>query len=323
VSRRGAPRDEDAAALEELMRSPAEVVVKPVDVADETALRRALDGIRSTMPPLKGVLHAAMTLDDDLLGRMDQQRFRAVLAPKIAGGWNLHGLTREDDLDLFVLFSSGSSLIGIPAQANYAAANAFLDGLAVHRRALGLPALAVNWGAIKGVGYVARHPELEGRLSFEGVDGIGVDDACAALELALRRDLGRVAVSRIDWRRWTDGTAPTTPEGAEPVAATTTNGSVGALRKQLTEASPGERAALLERYLVGFAATVLDSDPERVDPRRPITEMGLDSLMAVELQAAVRQHLDVEVSLIEVLEGMTLHRLSDIVLEQVFDGARV
>ena len=323
VSRRGAPRDEDAAALEELMRSPAEVVVKPVDVADETALRRALDGIRSTMPPLKGVLHAAMTLDDDLLGRMDQQRFRAVLAPKIAGGWNLHGLTREDDLDLFVLFSSGSSLIGIPAQANYAAANAFLDGLAVHRRALGLPALAVNWGAIKGVGYVARHPELEGRLSFEGVDGIGVDDACAALELALRRDLGRVAVSRIDWRRWTDGTAPTIPEGTGPARASATNGSVGALPKQLTEASPGERAALLERYLVGFAATVLDSDPERVDPRRPITEMGLDSLMAVELQAAVRQHLDVEVSLIEVLEGMTLHRLSDIVLEQVFDGARV
>jgi acyl transferase domain-containing protein/NADPH:quinone reductase-like Zn-dependent oxidoreductase/acyl carrier protein len=323
ASRSGAPGDEDAAALEELMGSPAEVVVKRVDVADETELDRALREIRSTMPPLRGVLHAAMTLDDDLLGRMDQQRFRAVLAPKIAGGWNLHALTRDDELDLFVLFSSGSSLIGIPAQANYAAANAFLDALAVHRRALGLPALAVNWGAIRGVGYVARRPELEERLSWEGVDGIGADDACAALEVVLRRDLGRVAVARIDWTRWTDGTAPTSPERSRPARVGTTNGNVGALRAQLGAAPADERPALLEHHLIRFAAAVLDADPERVDPQRPITEMGLDSLMAVELQTAVRQQLAVEVSLVEVLEGMTLHGLRDAVLEQMFDGARV
>jgi len=321
LSRSGTPRKDDAAAFEELVRSPAEVVVTAVDVADERELGRVLRELRGTMPPLKGVFHAAMTLDDDLLGRMDLQRFRAVLAPKVAGGWNLHMLTREDDLDLFVLFSSGSSLIGIPAQANYAAANAFLDALAVHRRGLGLPALSVNWGAITGVGYVARHPELERRLTWEGVDGIDAESACAALELALRRDLGRVAVARIDWRRWTDGTAPSASEDAEPKRADT-NGNSGLARKELDDASPEERSALLERHLVRLAAAVLEADPERVDPRRPIAELGVDSLMAVELQTAIRQQLSVEVSLVEVLDGITLERLRDVVLEHVSDLAR-
>jgi acyl transferase domain-containing protein/NADPH:quinone reductase-like Zn-dependent oxidoreductase/SAM-dependent methyltransferase/acyl carrier protein len=324
LSRSGAPRDEDAAALQELVRSPARIVVMRADVADEAALDAALREIRATMPPLRGVLHAAMTLDDDLLGRMDGRRFRAVLAPKVAGGWNLHTLTRDDDLDLFVLFSSGSSLIGIPAQANYAAANAFLDALAVHRRALGLPALAVNWGAIRGVGYVARHPELEGRLSWEGIDGIGPDDACAALEEALRHDLGRVAVARIDWSRWTDGRVPGAPDGEPSTRAPAGNGDRGALLGELAAAPPEARRELLEHHLVRVAASVLDAAPERVDPERPVTEMGLDSLMAVELQTAVRRQLGVEVSLVEVLEGMTVRQLADGVLEQVsHDGARV
>src|SRR3954466_13093097 len=104
------------------------------------------------MPPLRGVFPAAGTLDDALLRDPGSGRLRAVLAPKIQGAWTLHRLTRERDLDLFVLFSSTASLLGAAGQGSYAAANAFLDALAWHRRGLGLPALSVNWGPWAGVG---------------------------------------------------------------------------------------------------------------------------------------------------------------------------
>jgi NADPH:quinone reductase-like Zn-dependent oxidoreductase/aryl carrier-like protein len=321
MSRSGRPRPEDVAALDALLRSPAEVRIFCGDVADAGQLDRVLSEVRETMPPLRGIVHAAMTLDDDLLGRLDQERLRAVLAPKIAGAWNLHQLTRQDELEHFVLFSSGSSLVGIPSQANYAAGNAFLDGLALHRRALGLPALAINWGAITGVGYVARNPDVQERLSWEGVGSISADEACAALEHALRHDAGRVAVARIDWSLWTDGTAPTaspqTPNVPRPADKSGSNEGRHAIKAALGSAAPEELAPLLESHLLHCAATVLDANPDRLDPERPLTAMGLDSLMAVELQTAVRRDLGAELPLVEVLDGMTLRQLTERLLEPV------
>jgi acyl carrier protein len=321
MSRSGAPRDEDAARFQNLMQSEARIVVMHGDVTDAGDVERVIRAVRSGMPPLKGVIHAAMTLDDDLLGRLGLDRFHAVLAPKIAGGWNLHRLTGEDDLDFFVLFSSGSSMIGIPAQSNYAAANAFLDGLALHRRALGLPALAINWGAIEGVGYVARHPELQGRLRWEGVDSITTDEACAALEHALRHKVGRVAVARIDWDRWSDHAAQTPGATAQALAGgagsdtgrTVDKGVLTGLRN----AEPAERRALLEQHLVRHAARVLDTPAARVDPARSLTDMGMDSLMAVEFQTALGSELGVDVSLVELLGGMSLRKLVDGLLDQL------
>jgi acyl carrier protein len=315
-------------AFHRLAQSAAEIAVMRGDVADTADVDRVLRAIRAEMPPLKGIIHAAMTLDDDLLGRLDPDRFRAVLAPKVAGGWNLHALTLEDELDFFVLFSSGSSLIGIPAQANYAAANAFLDVLAPYRRALGLPALAVNWGAIEGVGYVARHPELQGRLTWEGIESITADDACAALARALRQDVSRVAVARIDWSRWSDGAAGARPAGMPPSRREAVDaGEAGDLAAQhggrngllarLRSAAPAEQRVLLERHLVQCAAKVLDAEAERVDPARSLTDMGLDSLMAVELQTALRRELGVEPPLVEMLGGVSLRNLVDGLLDQV------
>ena len=291
ASRSGTPAKEDEAALHALSSTAADIVVRRCDVTDRDDVERLLTEIRMTMPPLKGVVHAAMVLDDGVLEKLDPRRFEAVLAPKVAGAWNLHELTLDDDLELFVLFSSISALLGPPTQSSYAAANAFLGALAAHRRAKGRPGVAVDWGLIADAGYVARRPELRGRLAREGFEkGIPAHDACAALSKILRHGLTRVAVSRVDLGEVSRGAAfehPSVPLGDR----TLTNPGIGqrwALSSRLATASPADRAATLEHYLVQRTATVLGALPERVDLDRPLPEMGLDSLMAVELRTAVR-----------------------------------
>ncbi|HVM13413.1 MAG TPA: amino acid adenylation domain-containing protein [Egibacteraceae bacterium] len=328
TSRSGMPQDEDALAA--LGASPARVVVERSDVASEADVSRVLRRIHDDLPPLRGIVHAAMVLDDDLLARLDEQRFRAVLAPKLAGAWNLHRLTAEKSLDFFVLFSSIASVIGHPMQGNYAAANAFLDSLAAHRQARGLPGLAVGWGAIAEVGYVARRSELAQYLTHSGLVGIAPEQALETLEALLRHDRAHVVVSRIDWPSFME--ASTTLSGSRRfrsfVPASRGGGGDGpaqgdaaAALTLLERATPEERPELLEQYVVGRVARVLGSAPDRVDPERPLTEMGFDSLMAVELITAIKSDLKLRIPVVKVLEGSSPRELAGIVLDMLpLDG---
>jgi acyl transferase domain-containing protein/NADPH:quinone reductase-like Zn-dependent oxidoreductase/NAD(P)-dependent dehydrogenase (short-subunit alcohol dehydrogenase family) len=313
TSRRGRPRPDDEAALDDLRAAGAAVSALPIDAADRAAMADLLERIRTTMPPLRGVVHAAMVLDDELLGRLDHDRCRAVLAPKVAGAWNLHALTADDDLDLFLLCSSASSLIGVPTQSSYAAANAFLDRLAVHRRARGRPALTVNWGAVSDAGYVARHPELHEPSRRAGVEMISAAEAFTALERALDNAVARIAVGRVDWARWTDGPRTT----AQRSGATAAGGGTeqhdledGAAAIGGDRLAAGEDGDLLPA-LVRRTAAVLETAPDRVDPARPLTDMGLDSLMAVELQTILQRDLGLELSIVDLLEGATLAEVAE------------
>ena len=240
----------------------------------------------------------------------------------MAGAWNLHTLSLEDELDVFALFSSGSSLIGIPSQGNYAAGNAFLDALALHRRAAGLSGLSVNWGAIEDVGYLIRHPALRSQLNREGVGSITAAEACAALDRALRHDVTRIAVARIDGSRWSDDAEQTRaaglPSNPQPSAdLESENRERDGLVAQLLSCAPAERRDLLESQLARYAAQVLATEEQRVDLNRPLTDMGVDSLMAVELQMALRRDLGVEPALVEMLGGATIRNLVDGLLEQI------
>jgi NADPH:quinone reductase-like Zn-dependent oxidoreductase len=318
TSRTGRPHEEDAPALEALLASPATVEAHVCDAADADATGRLLDHIRETMPPLKGVLHAAMVLDDDLLGKLDYSRFDPVLAPKVAGAWNLHELTLEDDLDLFVLFSSISGFVGQPGQASYAAASVFLDALADHRRALGRPALAVDWGAIAGVGYMSRHGDIQRRLQRQGLATLTPDEACAALEELVRGGVTRACVARVDLAAWAERAAAqdvATPNG--PGSPELHPGAPERLWARVAAAPSVERPPMLERYLVEKTARVMETSPDRVDSDRPMPEMGLDSLMAVELRTAIRVDLGVDVPIVDLLEGLSLRTLASTVLAEL------
>jgi acyl carrier protein len=235
------------------------------------------------------VVHAAGVLDDGILLRQDWSRFEAVLAPKVTGSWNLHQATCERPLDFFVLFSSTASLLGAPGQSNYAAASAFLDALAHHRRALGLPAVSSQFGAWSELGLAATEAR-GGEALARGMHGLAPREGLAAFEALLSGRLAEVGVVKLDVRQWLEShpqlaEAPLFSRLREPVQP---RAGGSRLVAQLAAAPEGERRALLERHLREEAARLLRTTPEQIDPRSSLVALGLGSLVALEY----RNHLE-------------------------------
>ncbi|HWE63291.1 MAG TPA: SDR family NAD(P)-dependent oxidoreductase, partial [Chloroflexota bacterium] len=257
--------------MRQLERAGARVKVARVDVAEERQVRGLLDEIEQTMPPLCGIFHAAAVLDDATLSHLDEDRCRRVAMPKIDGAWNLHTLTLNQPLDHFVLFSSVASLLGSPAQGNYVAANAFLDALAHHRRACGLPALSINWGPWAEVGLAAAQANRGERLATRGIGSIMPEQGVEALRMALEQNLPQVGVMPFDPAQWiqfypaaaSDPLLAQLALDREDAPRHVVAGS--ALRETLLAARAEDRLALLEEHLREQVAHVLRLDPERVD----------------------------------------------------------
>ncbi|OAD21764.1 Polyketide synthase, KR domain protein, partial [Candidatus Thiomargarita nelsonii] len=168
MGRSGASSAMAREVIKTLNERGAKVAVTKADVTQEQQIANVLADIRRSMPPLRGIIHAANVYDDAVLLQLNRERFQKVMTPKIMGAWNLHTQTLNTQLDFFVLFSSFTSMVGNPGQGNYVAANAFLDALAHYRRTLGLPALTVNWGSIADVGYVAQNTDVGEHLQRIG-----------------------------------------------------------------------------------------------------------------------------------------------------------
>ncbi|HET8683329.1 MAG TPA: SDR family NAD(P)-dependent oxidoreductase, partial [Micromonosporaceae bacterium] len=292
---RSGPSDTAEATLRELEARDAQVRVLRADVSREADVTRLLHEVEVSMPPLRGVFHAAGVLDDGVLHQQSWERFTRVFAPKVSGAWHLHMGTRDLPLDHFVLFSSIASLLGSPGQGNYAAANAFLDALAHHRRSLGLPGVSINWGAWGEAGMAA---DLTGRdqqrWAGRGIGTIPPEQGIRALELVLASQAPQTAVMPVDWDRY----AQQYPVGAQrcllaelvdqgPDEDEAAAGGPG-LREQI-EAMPAEkRHEALVRYVAGEVAQVLMLDAEVLDPHQGMFDMGMDSLMALELKNRVQ-----------------------------------
>lgn len=275
----------------------AKVLVAQADVSRAGDLERVFAQIDAEMPPLRGVVHAAGVLDDAPLDKQTWERSAAVLAPKVAGAWELHQLTAERDLDWLVLFSAGAALLGAPGQGSYAAANAFLDSLAHARRASGLPALSINWGVWDDVGMAASLGARERqRLADQGFIGLTPTDGLEAFAAALGEDTAQLAILPANWSRFArQFNRRPLPSLFRELARPASEPSATAapdLVTQLAKVPPGNRRSLLRAAVREHAGHVLGLDPGRpVDPRRPLSELGLDSLMAVELRNRLSQAL--------------------------------
>jgi hypothetical protein len=196
---RQAPSAEMQQVIDALVRdSGAEVRAEQADVSQRDEVARVL----SSIDRLRGVIHAAGVVDDALLLHQTEARFRHVMAAKIDGAWNLHLLTRDCPLDHFVLFSSAAGLLGAPAQGNYAAANAYLDALAWYRRAQGLPALSIGWGAWSEVGLPAAQVQSRSAARFARHENLTPQHGLAILEQLLNSSACHVAAMPINVRQW-------------------------------------------------------------------------------------------------------------------------
>ena len=303
------------------------VEVRRADIGRANDVRGLLADLRATMPPLRGIVHAAMVLDDAPLVELDRERLDRVMAPKMKGAWHLHRETLDDPLDCFVLFSSSSSMFGSSLQANYAAANAFLDALAHHRRTLGRPALAINWGPLSEVGYVSRHRDVAEYLERLGYGAFTAAQAFDVLGTLLRRDATQLMAARMDWPRWALSSptaaassmlshfAPASGEGS--AQRSERGGAGGVLRAALLAIPDGERRERVILFLREKVGKVLGLSPSKLDVERALTELGFDSLMAVELMTVLRVEAGVELAAVKLLQGVSISGLATLVLEQI------
>ena len=304
LSRRGAAAPEAAATIARLAAKGAVGTAYAVDGTDFAAMESLFADIDRSGAPVRGVIHSAMVLDDAALSDLTPDRFAAALAPKMVTGQVLDRLTRERSLDLFVIFSSVTAMFGIPGQTNYAAGNLYLEALVRARRQAGLPGLAVAWGAIGETGYVAREVRSEEVRERLGVHPLLLEDAFAALDDLLARDAEVVAVGQYDWQRIQKILFSINT----PRLAAFRTASIGVseqdaedLAQILRELPENEALTMLEDVTARLLSEIFRTAPDRLDRNRSLQEMGMDSLMAVELQVVLGRQFGCDIPVMEVV----------------------
>ncbi|MBL8164257.1 MAG: type I polyketide synthase [Anaerolineae bacterium] len=288
---RRSPSDAAQAVISSLEAQGVQVLAAQLDIADEAAVHDLIHAIQNSQYPLRGIIHAAGVLEDSTIAQMDAARFRAALLPKLDGAWNLHTATRDLPLDFFVLYSSVAALLGTAGQSNYAAGNAFMDALAAYRQAQGLPALSIAWGPWSQVGLAAAQANRGGRLAERGLGSLTPAEGMYVLERVMRAQ-GSLDVMHFDASRWAS-TNPAarqstllagllTEQISEPTSAAAPSEDIRAL---MLAAEPGRvRRTILETRIRETVAAVLGLAANRVDVQKPLRNMGIDSLMTLELR---------------------------------------
>ena len=283
------PDPEVEEAVESLRKRGFTVRVELADVTDPDAVDEMLARMDADLPPLGGVIHSVGVLSDGALGNQSWERFEGVLWPKVLGAWHLHRATEDRDLDMFVLFSSAAGVLGNPGQSNHSAANAFLDQLAAHRRALGLPGQAIAWGAWSEIGEAAEQRErISQSITATGIDWMTPQQGLRAFDRLVREDAANSMVLARDWSVF-EKTLDNIPPFFEDLLSQAQDAEADSpaladdLIARLGETPAAEREALLVSFLQQELKAVLRL-PGAPEPTVGFFDLGMDSLMAVELR---------------------------------------
>ncbi len=316
VGRTGVASDESKRIIAGLESKGVKVVPVRADVSHPEECARVINDIGVSLPPLRGVIHAATVYADHVLLQLNKESVRQVLWPKALGAWNLHSATRSIPLDFFAVFSSVAAITGNPGQGNYAAANAFLDALAYHRHSEDLPALSISWGYISDRGYVARNSEVSKHLEILGFKGIHSNKALDVMGQVLSGTEPHISVMDVDWQVCAAAISSrlsprfsllTRPDSAVGVKDARFRGVILAAR-------PEDRPQLVMTFLTEQVARVLGTSPSKLDTARRLNEMGLDSLMMVELKNRIEQEVGASLSAVELMRGPSIEKLSAMIL---------
>ena len=293
---RRAPDPSAEETIRSLRARGVTVEVELADIADGDSVDGMLERMDRRLPPLRGVIHSVGVLSDGALTNQTWERFERVLWPKVLGAWHLHRATLDRDLDLFVLFSSRVGVMGNPGQANHAAANAFLDQLAGHRRALGLAGQAIAWGAWSEIGEAAEQRErIDQRRSALGGRWFTPQQGLRAFDRLVRQDVTNSVVMAMDWAVFEEAVEERPPLVEELLSATSedTEDAASSPRDVLSrvgEAPAAERENVLVSFLQGEVQAVLRL-PSAPAPTVGFFDLGMDSLMAVELRNRLNRAL--------------------------------
>ena len=323
MSRRG-PEDAGARELRaQLSTAGVEVEVVACDVTDRAQLVELLERIPSDRP-LTGIVHAAGVLEDGLIGSLTSEQIERVLAPKLAAAWYLDELSAEMPVAAFVMFSSAVATLGSAGQASYAAANAFMDALAVHRRARGRAGISVAWGLwaeASGMTGALGGADLA-RLGRLGIAALATEEGLELLDRAVALDEPLVVAARLDRgalrARAQAGDLPVLLRGIVPLSAWRPGGAAGSLALRLASVGAAERRTLIRDVVLGEIAAVLGfADPARFNSELSFKSLGFDSLAAVELRNRLNAICGVRLAPTAIFDYPSADRLTEALLAEV------
>lgn len=298
------------------------VIVQACDVTHAAAVDTLIERIGKILPPLKGVLHAAAVFDDQLIASLDQRNIRNVMDTKLLGAWHLHQATLGIPLNYFILYSSVTTAIGNPGQANYVAANAGLEGLAAMRQHMGLPATCIAWGPVGDTGYLARNEivrdSLEQRL---GKPPLLAAEALTQLDVALNDKTSFVISADFDWNTLSHLLPSATGNRFDILNRNKRSTSQAAesidIRTLITGKTQAEMTEIVRGLVLQEVAQILSINSDRIEPGRSLHDHGMDSLMAVELALGLEWRFGIQLPVMMLNDAPTIHTVTARIVEKL------
>ena len=324
VSRSGTADEESEKIVKAIQKNGTAVEIHKLDVTDFDAVNTLMGHLRTGLP-LRGVIHAATVYQDAFIDDVDDALFAKVFDPKVRGALNLYRGVQNADLRFLVFFSSISSLVGNRGQASYIAGNSFLDEFSSYLRKQGLPAFTINWGALAEAGIVARNQSIGQLLQQGGVGGMSNRTALRALDYVLAGAYSHVGVFDVDWIQWglNNSQAARSPrfsglvESGTEADTSESDGIVLALIEELAPMPETDRLEHIEKMLREGLSKVLRLNPEKIDIRQNLNNMGIDSLMMLELTLIIQSTFGVEIATMELLKQPTLKQVAENILHKL------